>query len=174
MPSTHDLDLEKIHKGIFTHDKAKMKWIMKRLKNRTPDYPRIHSSTLYSSGVFNILLATRTSTLSIMVLEKSVHAVKPNTTQIPFRQRKGYSTISYVGFMAMTMRRTALLDCVYITPLYHFLVKNHLHYTFLKTTLGPWGHSCRKTVVVFGVRMGVAWGFCMRHFLMSYLGEKYK
>ena len=24
----------------------------------------------------------------------------------PFRQRKGYSTVSYVGFMAMTMRNT--------------------------------------------------------------------
>ena len=68
---------------------------MKRLENPTSDYPRIHSSTLYSSGVFNILLATLTSTLSVMVLEESVHAVKPNTTQIPFRQRKGYSTISY-------------------------------------------------------------------------------
>ena len=41
--STQDLDLEKIHKGIFTHDKAKNE--VNRLKNRTPDYPQIHSST---------------------------------------------------------------------------------------------------------------------------------
>ena len=61
---------------------------MKRLENPTSDYPRIHSSTLYSSGgsaVFNILLATLTSTLSVMVLEESVRCSEtknnPNTFQ---------------------------------------------------------------------------------------------
>ena len=65
----------------------------------------INTLFIWGSAVFNVLLATHT--LSIMVLEKSVHAVKPNTTQIPFRQKKGYSTISYVGFTPMTMRKTA-------------------------------------------------------------------
>ena len=74
---------------------------------RLPQNPFINPLFIWGSAVFNILLATRTSTLSIMVLEESVHAVKPNTTQIPFRQRKGYSTVSYVGFMAVTMRKTA-------------------------------------------------------------------
>ena len=88
--STRDLDFEKIHKGIFTHDKAKNKWIKKRLENPTLDYPGIYSSTLYSSGglQYSMLLATCTSTLSIMVLEESVHAVKPNTTQILLDREK--------------------------------------------------------------------------------------
>ena len=48
-----------------------------------------------------------------------------NQTQPKYlsERKKGYLTISDVGFMAMTMRKTALLDCVSITPLNHFLGK---------------------------------------------------
>ena len=101
--STRDLDFEKIHKGIFTHDKAKNKWIKKRLENPTLDYPGIYSSTLYSSGVFNAsgyMYTQHYGIRGVCTCSETKH--NPN----PLRQRKGYSTVSYVGFMAMTMRNT--------------------------------------------------------------------
>ena len=123
--STQDLDLEKIHKGIFTHDKAKNEVNNEKVEKsnpRLPPNPFINPLFIwgiqYTSG-YTYIHTQHYGIRGVCTCSETKH--NPNTFQT---EKRLLNHIRCIGFMAMTMRKTALLDCVSITPLNHFLVKH--------------------------------------------------
>ena len=117
---------------------------------RLPQNLFINTLFIWGSAVTNVLLAKRTSALSIMVLEESVHAVKPNTTQIHLSDRKkatqpyqmyrihGYDYEKDSGMTLCIHHSLKSLLCQALESLTLY------HYIFLTTTRGPWRKSCHR------------------------------
>ena len=106
--STQDLDLQKIHKGIFTHDKAKMKWIGWKIEPQsTPEsihQPSIHLGVCgiqYTSG-YTFIHTQHYGIRGVCTCSETKH--NPNTFQT---EKRLLNHIRCIGFMAMTMRKTA-------------------------------------------------------------------